>query len=168
MAEEVSGNLDRLVKGDADFMNSVKVAKEFHQAVISLLAVREATIKNLKKLKNDIVESFSTHSESIGSTVREGSMQAGFGLSFITFAASLGLTIAPAVLGAEANTGAGARIGHKVVADQSLKAVQMGICQDGPKLRTIPWRFPPIGRRDWRRVSVPCASPGRCWCQNRR
>lgn len=122
-------NDPKLEQATATFSN-------LNEAITTLLASRETTIRILKRLKRDVEESYDKSRKArIGGTCGTvvGSVLAitGFGLSFVTFGTSLVLTIAGTTLAAGGGiTIAGADIGYLVVSQQDLKRAQEALDVD--------------------------------------
>ncbi len=115
---------------DPELKDATDAVKKLSDTTKSMLVLREATLSGIWKLKHDVEESYdkSRKARVAGSTtsVVGGTLFIiGFGLSFVTLGASLGLTIAGGILGATGGlTMSGAEIGYMVVSKISLKTVQ--------------------------------------------
>lgn len=121
---------------DSELEQATATFSNLNEAIATLLGSRETTIRSLKRLKHEVEESYdkSRKARIAGTTgTVAGSVLAitGFGLSFVTFGASLGLTIAGTILAAGGGlTIAGADIGYLVVSQQDLKRAQEALDVD--------------------------------------
>ncbi len=112
---------------DPEFNDAVKILADLEEAVLNRLRVHAAAYKNLEQCKEDTKLSREKGKKAIigglvGNVIGGVLMVTGIGLSFVTFGASLGLTIAGSVLsGLGSVTSVGASVGHKVVANQNKK-----------------------------------------------
>lgn len=124
------------IEKDRDFENSMKSLMQVQAELRMVLTIRRQTLKQLEQLKQDIEISYDRSRKSrIGGTVGTvvGSVLAitGFGLGFVTFGASLGLTIAGTVMAAAGGvTLAGSEIGYQVVSYQNIKQAQAALDND--------------------------------------
>ena len=125
---------------DPELEQATATLSNLNEAIVNLLGSRETTIRSLKWLKHEVEESYdkSRKARIAGTTgTIVGSVLAitGFGLSFVTFGASLGLTIAGSILAASGGlTIAGADIGYQVVSHQDLKQAQKALDFDREKM----------------------------------
>ena len=121
---------------DPDFESAYTTGKNLAGKIDGLLVARKLTIGTLEELQKDVAESYDISRQAkIGGAVAAitGSTLGiiGFGLSFVTFGASLGLLIPGALIGAAGGvTLAGAEIGYQVVASQAFKAAKLACEQD--------------------------------------
>ena len=133
----------RLIE-DPEFKQAGETLNKLDSTVTNLLASRETTLINLRKLKRDVEESYDKSRKArIGGTTATvtGSVLAivGFGLSFVTFGASLGLTIAGGILAASGGiTICGAELGYLVVSKKDFQNAQSACDTDREMMKKAP------------------------------
>ena len=121
---------------DPQFEQAMTTLNNLNGAIVIVLSTRETTLRNLKKLKREVEESYDKSRKALiggttGTVVGSALAITGFGLSFFTFGASLGFTVAGTVLSAAGGvTAAGADIGYLVVTQHNFKHVQMALDTD--------------------------------------
>ena len=115
---------------DPEFDDAIAVVTDLKQSLRNSLSSRKTTLANLRTMKQEVEESYDKSRKArIGSTVatttRSTLAVIGFGLSFVTLGASLGLSIAGCVLAAAGGiTVAGAEIRYYAVWKNTLEQAQ--------------------------------------------
>ena len=121
---------------DSDMDEGVQTLEDIRLKIEKLLEMREVTLANLRSLREDIEKSYdkSRKARIAGTTATiTGSVLGivGFGLAFVTFGASLGVTIPGAILAASGGvTVAGAEIGYQVKSKGKLKEANRACSSD--------------------------------------
>ena len=115
---------------DPEFDDAIKVANDLKQSLRDSLSSRRTTLANLRLMKQEVEESYNKSRKAriggaVAATTGSALAVVGFGLSFVTLGATLGLTIAGGTLAAAGGiTLAGAGIGYYVVSQDTLKHAQ--------------------------------------------
>lgn len=115
---------------DPQLQEAVQIGNELKSSIEACLAIRDITLENLRKLKHNTEESYDKSRKAriagtVGTITGATIGVVGFGLSFVTFGASLGLTVAGGILaGAGGVTIGGAEIGNFAVSKTHLKNAQ--------------------------------------------
>ena len=128
---------------DPEFDDAIKVTTDLKQSLRDSLSCRETTLANLRTMKQEVEANYvKSRQACIGGTVATttGSILSvmGFGLSFLTAGASLGLTVAGGVLAATGGaTIAGAEIIYYIVSNNTLKNAQNACNVDREKMEKV-------------------------------
>ena len=121
---------------DPQFKQAMTTLSNLTGAIATVLSTRETTLRNLKKLKREVEESYDKSRKVLiggttGTVVGLALISIGTGLSFVTLGASLGFTATGFILFAVGGvTAAGADVRHRVVSQHNFKHVQMALDTD--------------------------------------
>ena len=121
---------------DPQFEQAMTTLSNLTGAIATVLSTRETTLRNLKKLKREVEESYDKSRKvliggTMGTVVGLTLISIGTGLSFVTLGASLGFTATGTILCAVGGvTAASADIRHRVVSQHNFKHVQMALDTD--------------------------------------
>ena len=128
---------------DPEFDDAIKVANDLKQSLRDSLSCRRTTLANLRLMKQEVEESYDISRKArIGGAVAITTGLAltviGFGLTFVTFGASLGFTYAGCTMAAAgAATMGGGEVGYYAVSLNTLKQAEYACNVDREMMKKV-------------------------------
>lgn len=128
---------------DSEFDDTLKAFGDYKQSIKDLLSTRETTLENLRSMKQQVEDNYVKSRKFLfggaAATVTGSTLTIiGFGLSFVTAGASLGLTVAGSALGAVGGaTVAGAELKYYLESNTTLENAQKACNVDREKMEKV-------------------------------